>query len=120
MILIHNVARITNTQPSGAPNKHYRGVIQVLRDGDNSPLGFISRNSFNHRQLRYQPNLGDALVVEFSLPKGVSVASRIEITAEVSRRIEYFPRMNTNTHLSKLELGSSVQLAQFRPGTRGL
>ena len=80
-----SVARVSRTQPSGLASTYYHGVIQVIRDSDSATLGYISKNSLSTHQLGYQPDLGNALIVDFSTPGGATVASQVEISTEVSR-----------------------------------
>jgi len=69
---------------SPLPKVTLRGVIQVTNAVDGQILGYISKNSFSGAQYRYQPSIGDALIVTFPINIGAITAVNVRITSEVS------------------------------------
>jgi hypothetical protein len=71
--------------PSPVPTRTLRGVIKVTRADTGAFLGHVSKLSFSRAQLRYTPNLDDALEVSFSVPVGaMGSVDGLSLTVEVS------------------------------------
>jgi hypothetical protein len=89
VLLVSPEPRLNSTsaafaRASAAPMVKYRGIIAVTNTANGQILGYISKNSFNFAQYRYQPTLDDALIVSFSIDSGVTVVNDVRITSEVS------------------------------------
>lgn len=58
-------------------------MIQVLQASDNTLLGYISNDFYSGAQSRYQPDISNAAIFDFTLPGGSTTGDDIELTPEV-------------------------------------
>lgn len=81
--IIHSRIAARHAAPSPLPCDKKRGVIKVVHADSGKCLGYISRNSYDHAQYRYQHHRDNALVVEFSVDFGVKSVCDVVIKSQV-------------------------------------
>lgn len=94
----------------------HRGYIQVIRDSDNSFIGYVSKNSVANSYLREEPGVGSALIVDFSVPISATTTIQIEISTEVSND-NIFPDVARKSLMPFSESRYWIQFAQPYPRT---
>ena len=99
----------------------HHGHIQVIRDSDNSFIGYVSKNSVANSYLREEPGVGSALIVDFSVPTSATTTTQIEISTEVSN-YNIFPDVarKSLTPFSESRYWISVATVRFWSGSATL
>jgi hypothetical protein len=68
--------------PSQAPPTTIRGMIKVINTNGGAVLGYISKNSLNLAQYRYE-DMSNALIVDVTVPTGTTLATDVDFVVEV-------------------------------------
>ena len=112
------LAHVSRAAPSNVPRPmtSYRGHIQVIKDADNSFIGYVSKNSVANSYLREEPGVGSALIVDFSVPISATTTIQIEISTEVSND-NIFPDVARKSLMPFSESRYWIQFAQPYPRT---